>query len=119
MDRLLFRHFEIRRQERQLLVNGRTVTVGARAFDVLLALVERRDRVVTKDELIQSAWPGLVVEDNNLTVQISTLRKLLGREAIATVTGRGYRFTAPAPHRVTSGDAAQASATLSTSSSRP
>jgi TolB-like protein/tetratricopeptide (TPR) repeat protein len=60
---------------------------------VLLALVERRDRVVTKDELLALVWPGLVVEDNNLQVQVSTLRKLLGQEAIATVAGRGYRFT--------------------------
>ena len=57
-------------------------------------LVERRERVVSKDELIAAAWGGLVVEDNNLTVRISALRKLLGRDAIATVTGRGYRFTA-------------------------
>ncbi len=106
MERLLFQDFEIRRTERQLLVNGQPVAIGSRAFDVLLALAERRDRVVSKEELIQAAWPGLVVEDNNLTVQISTLRKLLGREVIATVTARGYRFTAaPLPQP---GDAAPA-----------
>jgi TolB-like protein/Flp pilus assembly protein TadD len=67
--------------------------VGARAFDVLQALIERCDRLVTKEELLDVAWPGLVVEENNLQVQISALRKLLGSDAIATVTGRGYRFT--------------------------
>ena len=94
MERLLFQDFEIRRAERQLLVHGEPVPIGSRAFDVLLALAERRDRVVSKEELIQAAWPGLVVEDNKLTVLFSFLRKLLGRDVIATVTARGYRFTA-------------------------
>jgi DNA-binding response OmpR family regulator len=48
---------------------------------------------VPKDELIDVVWPGLVVEENNLQVQISALRKVLGAQAIATVPGRGYRFT--------------------------
>ena len=59
--------------------------MGSRAFDLLVALVARRDRVVPKDELIDVVWPGLVVEENNLQVQISALRKVLGAEAIATV----------------------------------
>src|SRR5687767_10457093 len=95
---------EVRPGERQLLVEGRPAAVGARAFDLLLALIERRDRVVTKDELLESVWPGLVVEENNLQVQVSTLRKLLGPQAVSTIPGRGYRFTlvpdaepAPAP----------------------
>ena len=71
--------------------------MGARAFDLQLALVERRDRTVAKNELLDVVWPGLVVEENNLQVQISNLRKLLGAAAITTVPGRGYRFTmAPA-----------------------
>jgi DNA-binding winged helix-turn-helix (wHTH) protein len=85
---------EIRRAERQLLVDGRVAKLGARAFDVLLALVERRERLVTKNELLNVVWPGVVVEENNLQVQISTLRKLLGPAAIATVPGRGYQFAA-------------------------
>ena len=71
------------------------MALGARALDVLLALVERRARLVTKEELLELAWPGLVVEENNLQVQISALRKILGAEAIATIPGLGYRFTVP------------------------
>ncbi len=67
--------------------------MGARAFDLLVALVERRHRVVTKNELLDVVWPGLVVEENNLQVHISALRKLLGQDAIATIPGRGYQFT--------------------------
>lgn len=50
---------------------------------------------MTKAELLDLAWPGLIVEENNLQVQISTLRKLLGTPAIATIPGRGYRLCAP------------------------
>lgn len=91
-----FGRCEILSEQRQLLVNGQPVVLGARAFDLLLCLVELRDRVVGKDELMARVWPGLVVEENNLTVQISALRKLLGGDVIATVVGRGYRFTLPA-----------------------
>jgi predicted ATPase/DNA-binding winged helix-turn-helix (wHTH) protein len=78
---------------RQLLVDGEPVSLGARAFDLMLALVERADRLVTKHELLELVWPGLVVEENNLQVQVSALRKVLGAQAIATVPGRGYRLT--------------------------
>src|SRR5258708_12346944 len=84
---------EVRPSERQLLVEGKPAAVGARAFDVLMALIDHRDRVVTKNELLDMVWPGLVVEENNLQVQVSTLRKLLGTQSVATVPGRGYRFT--------------------------
>ena len=89
LDRL-----EVDPDARRLLIDGKAVSVGARAFDVLRTLYERRDRVVTKHELLDLVWPGLVVEENNLQVQISSLRKLLGPQAIATIPGRGYRFTA-------------------------
>jgi TolB-like protein/class 3 adenylate cyclase len=87
-----FGRFELHPATRQLLADGGAVTLGARAFDVLVALVERRERLVTKDELLEIAWPGLVVEENNLQVQISALRKALGPQSIATIPGRGYRF---------------------------
>ena len=88
-----FGRFELRTTTRQLLVDREPVPLGARAFDVLLALIERRDRVITKNELLDLVWPGLVVEENNLQVQISDLRRILGQDAIATIPGRGYRFT--------------------------
>jgi len=88
-----FASFELRPKQRQLLADGHPVALGDRAFDVLLALVERGGQLVTKDELLALVWPNLVVEENNLQVQVSTLRKVLGVGAIATVAGRGYRLT--------------------------
>ena len=87
-----FGHCVIQASARQLLVDGKPVRLGARAFDVLTTLVERRDHVVSKSELLDNVWPGLVVEENNLQVQVSTLRKLLGPQTIVTIPGRGYRF---------------------------
>ena len=91
-SRYRFGHCELLSTERQLLVDGHDAPLGARAFDLLVALIERRDRTVGKDELLDVVWPGLVVEGNNLQVQISTLRKVLGPRAISTIPGRGYRF---------------------------
>jgi predicted ATPase/DNA-binding winged helix-turn-helix (wHTH) protein len=93
-ERYRFDHCELHPAERRLLVDGRAAVLGGRAFDVLMALVERRGRVVTKGELIDAVWPDVVVEENNLPVQISLLRKALGSGVIATVAGRGYQFTA-------------------------
>jgi len=76
-----------------LLSNGQTVMVGARAFDVLCVLVDHAGDLVTKKKLFDLVWPGLVVEENNLQVHVSSLRRILGADAIATVPGRGYRFT--------------------------
>lgn len=89
-----FGRFELRPEQRALLSDGKPLRLGGRAFDILLSLVERRDRVVDCDELLDLVWPGLAVEENNLSVQISTLRRLLGPDAIVTIRGRGYRFTA-------------------------
>jgi TolB-like protein/tetratricopeptide (TPR) repeat protein len=91
--RYRFGAVELRAAERILLIEGKSADLGGRAFDVLVALVENRGRVITKDELLEFAWPGLVVEENNLQQQISTLRKLLGPHAISTIPGRGYQFT--------------------------
>lgn len=90
-----FGRFELRPDQRSLLVDGVPAPLGARAFDVLLALVERRDRVVGAAELFEAVWPGVVVEENNLRQQVAALRKVLGGAAIATVPGRGYRFAMP------------------------
>ena len=87
-----FGQVEVRPGERRILINGQPANVGARAFDVLIALIDRRDRVVSKDELLEIVWPGLVVEENNLQVHVSALRKLLGPQALVTIPGRGYRL---------------------------
>lgn len=88
-----FGRFEVRPTERQLVADGLPLTIGQKAFDLLTVLCERRDRLVTKQELLDLAWQGRVVEENNLSVQVSSLRKILGSEAITTVPGLGYRFT--------------------------
>jgi TolB-like protein/cytochrome c-type biogenesis protein CcmH/NrfG len=88
-----FGTFELQPNERRLLAAGEPVVLGPRAFDLLVALVERPGQLVTKEELLDCVWPNLVVEENNLQVQVSALRKILGQEVIATIPGRGYRFT--------------------------
>ena len=94
----VFPPFRLAPDERMLTAGGLPLKLGGRAFDTLLALVERRERTVSKNELLDIVWPRLVVEENNLQVQVVTLRKLLGHHAIATVPGRGYRFTMPVAH---------------------
>lgn len=89
-----FGGFQLRPSQRCLLADDQVVPLGARAFDVLLALVERRERVVGVDELFLLVWPGVVVEENNVRQQVAALRKILGAAAIVTVPGRGYRFAA-------------------------
>ena len=78
---------------RVVQVDGRPAKLGGRAFDLLEALMQRRDRVVAKQELLDVVWPGLIVEENNLQVHVMNLRKLLGPKAILTVSRRGYQFT--------------------------
>jgi predicted ATPase/DNA-binding winged helix-turn-helix (wHTH) protein len=91
---LRFRHFELHPAERVLRVHGEPMVLGSRAFDLLLVLAQRPERLVSKQELLDLVWPGLVVEEHNIATQISTLRKLLGPLAIATIPGRGYRLAA-------------------------
>ena len=86
--------FELQAHERRLLVEGVPANLGARAFDLLLVLAERPAQLLSKHELMDQVWPGVIVEENNLAAQISALRKVLGGELIATIPGRGYRFTA-------------------------
>src|SRR5215469_12653952 len=79
------------------------VAIGSRGLDILGVLIERAGEVVSKGEVIAAVWPGTVVEDSNLTVQLSALRRVLdqGRSngsCIQTVAGLGYRFVAPVSH---------------------
>lgn len=69
--------------------------IGGRAFDLLCALVSNRHWVVGKTELLDLVWPGRVIEENNRTVQISTLRKFLGPAAIVSVVSFGYCLAKP------------------------
>jgi predicted ATPase/DNA-binding winged helix-turn-helix (wHTH) protein len=86
-----FRLFPARRA---LLFREEPVPVRSRPFDLLVALVRNRDRVLSKDELMELVWPGRIVEDGNLTVHVAGLRKVLGPGIIATLPGHGYRFVA-------------------------
>jgi len=75
------------------------VDIGSRALDVLRVLVERPGDLLSRHQVIAAGWPGIVVEDNNLTIQIASLRRVLDRDrangtCIETVSGRGYRFVA-------------------------
>jgi DNA-binding winged helix-turn-helix (wHTH) protein/Flp pilus assembly protein TadD len=94
-----FGPFRLDLAERVLLRDGRPLTLTPKAFDLLLALVERRGHVIEKDELMAAVWPDTAVEESNLTHHISVLRKALGESAgerayIETVPRRGYRFLA-------------------------
>ncbi|HVJ43019.1 MAG TPA: winged helix-turn-helix domain-containing protein [Dongiaceae bacterium] len=88
----IFGKFRLTPARRQLLKEDDEVLIRSRPFDLLLTLIERRGQVVSKDELFELVWPGRIVEEGNLTVHISTLRKILGTETITTVPGQGYRF---------------------------
>lgn len=90
-----FGAFELHSTQRVLLHQGQAIALGSRALQVLLALVARPGALLTKDDLLQAAWPGLVVEEANVHVAVSQLRKVLGKAAIATVGGLGYRFALP------------------------
>jgi DNA-binding winged helix-turn-helix (wHTH) protein/TolB-like protein/Flp pilus assembly protein TadD len=94
-----FGPFRVDALKRRLLRGGEVVPLTPKSFDTLLALVENSGRIVEKDDLIERVWPGVAVEENNLTQNISTLRKALGErrerpQYIATVPGLGYRFIA-------------------------
>ena len=72
-----FGQFELDKDRRLLLRNGEQVALSVKGFELLCRLVDDHGEVVTKDELLEGVWPGQFVEENNLSVQISALRKLL------------------------------------------
>jgi adenylate cyclase len=109
--RITFGPFCLDVERRELSRAGAAIPLGQRAIDTLCALVAANGALVTKDELLARVWPGLTVEENNLQVQISAVRKALqsggdGQGYVVTVPGRGYRFIGLQP----SGDAGWAEA---------
>lgn len=95
-----FGSFRLCPTTRVLQQQDNDVALGSRAFDILVALVENSGNVLTRRELMAIAWPGLVVEESNVRVQVANLRKVLGcgrdgARYIASIAGRGYCFAAP------------------------
>jgi predicted ATPase/DNA-binding winged helix-turn-helix (wHTH) protein len=90
-----FGRFRVSPHRRELLADGRPVKLGGRALDLLMALIDARGVVVTKNVLMARVWPDRIVEQNSLQSQISALRAALGaeRDLIRTVSGRGYQFS--------------------------
>ncbi len=90
-----FGRFRVLPHRREMIADGKPIKLGGRAFDILMALIEARGAVVTKDVLMGRVWPGRVIEENNLQSQITALRAVLGpdRDLVRTVSGRGYQFT--------------------------
>ena len=87
-----------------MLCGGEPIPLTAKAFDLLVTLVRHSGHLVSKDDLLRTVWPDTIVEEVNLTVNISALRKALGRgcngkEVIQTVPTRGYRFVVPVKTR--------------------
>ncbi len=75
---IAFGSFRISVRERRVTSSGRVLTLGDRAFDILMALVNRAGEIVTKAELTDLVWPNTVVDEVNLRVQVFKLRKALG-----------------------------------------
>jgi predicted ATPase/DNA-binding winged helix-turn-helix (wHTH) protein len=106
LDVLSFGPFELLIPERLLKRADKPVPLGGRALDILIALAERAGEVVTHKELIERVWPDVNVEEANLRVHISGLRKALGdgrdgARYISSVAGRGYCFVLPIEHPLT------------------
>ena len=94
-----FSGFRLEPTQHRLLCGGKPVPLKPKILDLLLYLVEMRGRLVVKEELMREIWPDTIVEENNITVSMSKLRKALGddgvtRQIIETVPRRGYRFVA-------------------------
>ena len=100
-----FGEFRLDPQSRVLTRGGTTVSLTPKAFDVLLLLIQKAGKVVTKDELMKAVWPNSFVEESNLTQTIFMVRKALDeasdRRYILNVQGQGYRFLVPVTEATT------------------
>src|SRR5215467_1366419 len=103
-DQVRFGRFRLDLKRRELWRDETLMRLGSRVVDVLCVLVSAKGEVVSKDELMARVWSGVVVEDSNIHVHVSALRKALdegirGQSYVVTVPGRGYRFIGlpPAP----------------------
>ena len=97
-DAVAFGPFQLYPVERRLEKNGMAIRIGARALDILIALVTRAGEVVNNNDLMQAGWPTTTVCGSNLRMQITTLRRALGSEGggyVTNIPGRGYCFVAP------------------------
>src|SRR5688572_25189485 len=99
-NRFSFGEFELDADRRVLLKGGETVPLKSKTIDLLIALIDKRGEVVSKNSLLDAVWENQFVEENNLTVHVAALRKALGETKnenryIVTVPGKGYRFVAP------------------------
>ncbi|MCW3783417.1 winged helix-turn-helix domain-containing tetratricopeptide repeat protein [Defluviimonas salinarum] len=103
MDRQ-FGPYRLKLAARQLVGPEGPVVLSARAFDILALLLDTPDEVVGKSTLLDAVWPGLMVEENTLQVHMSALRKALDDGMIATVHGRGYKYSGPRPVAVEATD---------------
>ncbi len=97
---ICFASFRLYPTQRILTEDGKPLRVGGRALDILITLVERQGEVVGKRELMERVWPNTFVEDDNLKVHVSALRRAIGhdngaRRYIVSIPGRGYSFVAP------------------------
>ncbi len=90
-----FADFELHPADRLLKKSGTPVSLQPKAFDALLCLVRRAKHLVSKQELTHTLWPNIHVSEANLTNTIVSLRKIVGRDAIATASKHGYRFELP------------------------
>ena len=91
-------------------LDGTTVPLTPRVFETLLYMVEHRSIVLDKERLMEAVWPDSIVEENNLSQNISTLRRIFGETPgshsyIVTVPGRGYRFVADVSEQTDNGTA--------------
>jgi TolB-like protein/tetratricopeptide (TPR) repeat protein len=107
--KISFGRFQLDLQQRELTRDGVPVELSSRALEILCVLASANGELVSKDELMKRVWPGLVVEENNIQVHVSALRKALdegksGKSYLMTVPSRGYCLVGAQPAAAATGD---------------